>query len=66
MCGAPGKQSVHSCRIKPQHLGVIADRLPAREKIDNKTISKWSRALRYVAKFKKGAPLKTFIAHIGH
>jgi hypothetical protein len=36
-----------------------------REKIDNKTISKWSRALRYVAKFKKGTPLKTFIKNRG-
>jgi hypothetical protein len=36
-----------------------------REKIDNKVISKWSRALRYVAKFKKGTPLKTFIKNRG-
>jgi hypothetical protein len=36
-----------------------------REKLDNKTISKWSRALRYVAKFKKGTPLKTFIKNRG-
>jgi hypothetical protein len=36
-----------------------------REKIDNKVISKWSMPLRYVAKFKKGAPRKTFIKNRG-
>ena len=36
-----------------------------RHKIDNKTISKWARALRYVAKFKRRTPLKTFIKSRG-
>jgi hypothetical protein len=36
-----------------------------REKIDNKVISKWSRALRYVAKFKNRTPFQTFIKNRG-
>ena len=34
-------------------------------KLDNKTISKWSRALRYVARVKKRIPLKTFMKNRG-
>ena len=36
------------------------------EDLDAKTLSKWSRALRYAAKFKKGrVPLQTFMKNRG-
>jgi hypothetical protein len=40
-------------------------RCTCKGKIDNKTISKWSRALRYAARFKKRTPLGTFIKSQG-
>src|SRR5215831_7057210 len=35
------------------------------QQLDRKTISKWSRVLRYAAQFKKRTPLKTFIKNRG-
>ena len=35
------------------------------EDLDTKTLSKWSRALRYVAQVKKRTPLKTFMKNRG-
>ncbi len=40
-------------------------RCTCEHKLDNKTISKWSRALRYVARVKKRIPLKTFMKNRG-
>jgi hypothetical protein len=40
-------------------------RCTCEHKLDNKTISKWSRALRYVARFKKRTPLKAFVKNRG-
>ena len=49
--------------------GVTVDtnaiRCTCEHKLDNKTISKWSRALRYVARVKKRIPLKTFMKNRG-
>lgn len=35
------------------------------QQLDRKTVSKWSRVLRYAAQFKKRTPLKTFIKNRG-
>jgi hypothetical protein len=44
----------------------VVIRCSCEHKLDNKTISKWSRALRYAAKFKTPrVPLKTFIKKRG-
>jgi hypothetical protein len=43
----------------------IIIRATCEHKLDNKTISKWSRALRYVARVKKRTPLRTFIKNRG-
>jgi hypothetical protein len=41
-------------------------RCTSERNVDNKTISKWARALRYVARCKKpGTPLKTFFKKMG-
>jgi hypothetical protein len=43
----------------------VVIRCTCEHKLDNKTISKWSRALRYVARVKKRIPLKTFMKNRG-
>jgi hypothetical protein len=40
-------------------------RCTCEQQLDRKTISKWSRALRYVARFKKRVSLKTFMKNRG-
>jgi hypothetical protein len=40
-------------------------RCTCEQQLDRKTISKWSRALRYAAQFKKRTPLKTFMKNRG-
>jgi hypothetical protein len=40
-------------------------RCTCEQQLDRKTVSKWSRALRYVARFKKRVPLKTFMKNRG-
>lgn len=40
-------------------------RCTCEEKLDRKTISKWSRALRYVAQVKRRTPLETFMKNRG-
>ena len=44
----------------------IVIRATSTDEVDSKTISKWARALRYVARYKKpGMPLKTFMKEAG-
>src|SRR5262249_827010 len=43
----------------------VVIRCTCEQKLDRKTVSKWSRVLRYAAQFKKRTPLKTFIKNRG-
>jgi hypothetical protein len=62
----------HAFRFADQPFDKTADpftaviRCPCDNSIDSKTISKWARALRYVAQCKKpGTPLKAFMKEVG-
>jgi hypothetical protein len=46
--------------------GTIIEVPTSADEVDSRTISKWARALRYVARYKKpGTPLKTFMKEAG-